>query len=257
MVNNSIPKIIHYCWFGGNPLPELAVRCIESWKKYFPDHEIKEWNETNFDVNIIPYTAQAYKAKKYAFVSDYARFWILYKYGGLYFDTDVEVVKNMNDIISKGSFMGCENWAQPGATPAQLGVAPGLGLGVTPGHGLIGEILDHYKTLSFLDKNGNPNLETIVEITTKLLCKYGLQNVNEIQNVHGVNIYPKDYFCPIDMITEKLKISSRTVSIHWYMGSWVEHRQWRNIRSFLRKILPEHLFLAYNKLKKKLRHAQN
>lgn len=257
MVNNSIPKIIHYCWFGGNPLPELALRCIESWKKYFPDYEIKEWNETNFDVNIIPYTAQAYKAKKYAFVSDYARFWILYKYGGLYFDTDVEVVKNMDDIISKGSFMGCENWAQPGATPAQLGVAPGLGLGVNPGQGLIGEILDHYKTLSFLDKNGKPNLETIVEITTKLLCKYGLQNVNEIQNVRGVNVYPKDYFCPIDMITEKLKISSNTVSIHWYMGSWVEHRQWRNIRSFLRKILPEHLFLAYNKFKKKLRHAQN
>lgn len=258
MVNNSIPKVIHYCWFGGNTLPELALRCIESWKKYFPDYEIKEWNETNFDVNIIPYTAQAYKAKKYAFVSDYARFWILYKYGGLYFDTDVEVVKNMDDIISKGSFMGCENWAQPGIVLGfGLGVNPGLGLGVTPGHGLIGEILDHYKTLSFLDKNGNPNLETIVEITTKLLCKYGLQNVNEIQNVRGVNIYPKDYFCPIDMITEKLKISSRTVSIHWYMGSWVEHRQWRNIRSFLRKILPEHLFLAYNKLKKKLRHAQN
>lgn len=254
---SEIPKIIHYCWFGGNPLPKLAIRCIESWKKYFPDFEIKEWNETNFDVNIIPYTAQAYKAKKYAFVSDYARFWILYKYGGLYFDTDVEVVKNMNDIISKGSFMGCENWAQPGATPAQLGVAPGLGLGVTPGLGLIGEILDHYKTLSFLDKYGNPNLETIVEITTKLLCNYGLQNVNEIQNVRGVNIYPKDYFCPIDMVTEKLKISSHTVSIHWYMGSWVEHRQWRNIRSFLRKILPEHLFLAYNKFKKKLRHAKN
>lgn len=250
MVNNSIPKVIHYCWFGGNPLPELALRCIESWKKYFPDYEIKEWNETNFDVNIIPYTAQAYKTKKYAFVSDYARFWILYKYGGLYFDTDVEVVKNMDDIISKGSFMGCENWAQPG-------IVSGLGLGVNPGLDLIGEILDHYKTLSFLDKNGNPNLETIVEITTKLLCKYGLQNVNEIQNVRGVNIYPKDYFCPIDMITEKLKISSRTVSIHWYMGSWVEHRQWRNIRSFLRKILPEHLFLAYNKFKKKLRHAQN
>jgi len=253
----SIPKIIHYCWFGGNPLPELAIRCIESWKKYFPDYEIKEWNETNFDVNIIPYTAQAYKAQKYAFVSDYARFWILFKYGGLYFDTDVEIVKNMDEIISKGAFMGCENWAKPGATPAQLGVAPGLGLGVNPGLGLIGEILDHYKTLSFLDKNGKPNLETIVEITTNLLCKYGLKNVNEIQHVREVNIYPKDYFCPIDMITEKLKMTNRTVSIHWYMGSWVEHRQWRSIRSFLRKILPEGLFLAYNKFKKKLIYAKD
>ena len=81
-----IPKVIHYCWFGRNPLPKSAQKCIASWRKYLPDYEIKEWNESNFDVNIIPYTAEAYKAKKYAFVSDYARFWILYKYGGLYFD---------------------------------------------------------------------------------------------------------------------------------------------------------------------------
>ena len=103
-----IPKIIHYCWFGRNPLPELAQKCIASWKKYLPDYEIKEWNEDNFDVNIIPYTAEAYAAKKYAFVSDYARFWILYKYGGIYFDTDVEVIRPIDDIIAKGNFMGCE-----------------------------------------------------------------------------------------------------------------------------------------------------
>ena len=118
-----IPKIIHYCWFGRNPLPELAQKCIASWRKYLPDYEIKEWNEDNFDVNMIPYTAEAYKAKKYAFVSDYARFWILYKYGGLYFDTDVEVIKPMDDIIARGPFMGCENEAGKGAT--KLGVNPG------------------------------------------------------------------------------------------------------------------------------------
>lgn len=103
-----IPKIIHYCWFGRNPLPLLAVKCIESWKRYFPDYEIREWNEDNFNVNMIPYTREAYEAKKYAFVSDYARFYILYYYGGLYFDTDVEVIKPMNDIIERGAFMGCE-----------------------------------------------------------------------------------------------------------------------------------------------------
>ena len=103
-----IPKIIHYCWFGRGPLPELAQKCIASWKKYLPDYEIKEWNEDNFDVNIIPYTAEAYKAKKYAFVSDYARFWILYRYGGIYFDTDVEVIRPMDDIIERGNFMGFE-----------------------------------------------------------------------------------------------------------------------------------------------------
>lgn len=103
-----IPKIIHYCWFGRGPLPELAQKCITSWKKYLPDYEIKEWNEDNFDVNIIPYTAEAYKAKKYAFVSDYARFWILYKFGGIYFDTDVEVIRPIDDIVERGNFMGFE-----------------------------------------------------------------------------------------------------------------------------------------------------
>ena len=106
-----IPKIIHYCWFGRNPLPPLAEKCIASWREFLPDYEIKEWNEDNFDVNIIPYTADAYNAKKYAFVSDYARFWILYKYGGLYFDTDVEVIKSMDDIVERGPFMGCERYA--------------------------------------------------------------------------------------------------------------------------------------------------
>ena len=103
-----IPKIIHYCWFGHNPLPESAIKCIESWKKFFPDYEIREWNEDNFNVDIIPYTKDAYEAKKYAFVSDYARFWILEKFGGLYFDTDVEVIKSMEDIIAEGAFLGAE-----------------------------------------------------------------------------------------------------------------------------------------------------
>ena len=103
-----IPKVIHYCWFGRNPLPESAVKCINSWRKHFPDYEIKEWNEDNFDVNIIPYTKEAYEAKKYAFVSDYARMWILYHFGGLYFDTDVEVIKPMDDIVKRGPFMGIE-----------------------------------------------------------------------------------------------------------------------------------------------------
>ena len=132
-----IPKVIHYCWFGRNPLPESAIRCINSWKKFFPDYEIKEWNEDNFDVNIIPYTSEAYEAKKYAFVSDYARMWILYHYGGLYFDTDVEVIKNMDDIVAKGSFMGIEVEYSEGSI---MSVNPGLGLGVIPHHRIYKEI---------------------------------------------------------------------------------------------------------------------
>ena len=215
-----IPKVIHYCWFGGNPLPKSAQKCIASWRKYLPDYEIKEWNESNFDVNIIPYTTEAYKAKKYAFVSDYARFWILYKYGGLYFDTDVEVIKNMDDIIAKGPFMGCENEAKAGATPAQLGVAPGLGLGVNPGLGLCGEILEIYKDKHYILPDGSFSTDTVVTITTEFLCKYGMKNTDKVQEIAGVFIYPKEYFCPKDYVTGELKITKNSYCIHWYTASW-------------------------------------
>ena len=219
-MNDSIPKIIHYCWFGGNPLPPFALKCIASWKTYFPDYEIKQWDESNFDVNIIPYTAQAYQNKKYAFVSDYARFYILYKWGGIYFDTDVEVIRPMDDIIAAGPFMGCEEEFKAGATPNMLGVAPGLGLGVNPGLGLLKEILHLYAGLSFFKENGELNTKTVVEYTTDLLSTKGLKNTAGIQTVAGVRIYPKDYFCPINYHTGKKTITSNTYSIHHYAASW-------------------------------------
>lgn len=219
-MSNVIPKIIHYCWFGGKPLPEDAEKCIASWRKFLPDYEIKRWDESNFDVNIIPYTKQAYEAKKYAFVSDYARFWILYNYGGLYFDTDVEVIKPMDIIIARGPFMGCENPASEGASPAELGVAPGLGLGVNPGLGLYKDILSSYSTLRFKKENGSFNTTTVVTYITKILCNKGLRNTSKIQEVSGVFIYPSDYFCPIDLTTNKIKITPNTVSIHHYAGTW-------------------------------------
>ena len=140
-----IPKIIHYCWFGGNPLSELAQKCISSWKKYFPEYEIKEWNESNFNLQCCDYVKEAYEAKKWAFVSDYARFWILYHEGGLYFDTDVEVIKPIDDIINNGAFMGCERTGNYG-----LGVNPGLGIGADPGISLYKEILDDYEKSHFI-----------------------------------------------------------------------------------------------------------
>ena len=221
-----IPKVIHYCWFGGKPLPQLAVKCIESWKKYLPDYEIKEWNESNFDVNAIPYTREAYSVKKYAFVSDYARFWILYHYGGLYFDTDVEVIRNMDAIVEKGPFMGCERYVSDtiGASVAPglgLGVNPGLGLGVNPGLGLYKEILDMYERESYIMPDGTYSPKTVVHLTTEILCQHGLKATNEIQQCAGVWIYPKDYFCPKDIDTRELVITSNSVSIHHYDGSWL------------------------------------
>ena len=240
-----IPKVIHYCWFGRNPLPELALKCISSWRKYFPDYEIIEWNEDNFDVNMIPYTQQAYSAKKYAFVSDYARFWILYNYGGLYFDTDVEVIKPMNDIINRGPFMGIEI----GATNEVPLVAPGLGLGVNPGLGLYKDILDYYQSLLFIGIDGKPNVVTVVKHTTNVLVKNGLKATNDIQEISGIWIYPADYFNPLDSLTGKLKITDNTRSIHWYMNSWSNRTKFYQ---WLSRMSHRFLGLTINKLKRLL-----
>ncbi len=218
-----IPKVIHYCWFGRNPLPPLAVKCIESWKRFLPDYEIREWNEDNFDVDIIPYTREAYEARKYAFVSDYARFYILYHHGGLYFDTDVEVIRPMDDIVARGAFMGCENEAK--SDTSVLAVAPGLGLGCNPGLGLYAEILELYAGLHLKCIGGRLNLKTVVAYTTELLVEKGLKNVNEIQCVADVWIYPKEYFCPVDYQTDVLEITENTRSIHHYAASWYGKRQ--------------------------------
>lgn len=245
-----IPKIIHYCWFGHNPLPPLAEKCIASWRKYFPDYDIKEWNEDVFDVNMIPYTAEAYKAGKYAFVSDYARFWILYHHGGIYFDTDVEVIRPMDDIIRQGPFMGFET--DPCRQGNEVGtVAPGLGLGVNPGLGLYQSLLEYYSTLSFLTADGHYNQTTIVDYTTRLLRQYGLCDKPGIQHVAGVYIYPSEYFCPIDIVSKKLHVTPNTRSIHHYMGSWEQKTTKKTIKKQLRALLPESFLLWYHQWKRR------
>lgn len=244
---SNIPKIIHYCWFGRNPLPESAIKCINSWRKFFPDYEIKEWNEDNFDVNIISYTEEAYSAKKYAFVSDYARFWILYKYGGLYFDTDVEVIKSFDDIIERGGFMGIEVDGKDGDYPQ---VAPGLGLGIESKHPIYKAIIDYYQDLHYLDENGYPNNITVVKHNTKVLKDNGLQQTNKLQEVGGIWIYPKDYFNPLDDLTGKLLITENTRSIHWYMRSWYKQSP---IRLWLSRLSHRVFGLKLHNLKKRIK----
>lgn len=224
-----IPKIIHYCWFGSNPLPQSAIKCINSWKKYLPNYEIREWNETNFDVNRIPYTKEAYEAKKYAFVSDYARFYILYEFGGIYFDTDVQVIKSMDEIIAGGPFMAREAGAYlKNFTLYEgnaLAVAPGLGLGAKPRMQIYKELIDEYKNLSFRNDDGSLNMRTVVEITANVLIRHKIgSNNNEIEVLDDIKIYPSDYFCPMDHTNgNKVTITNRTVSIHLYDCSWLEH----------------------------------
>lgn len=210
-----IPKIIHYCWFGGKPLPSLALKCIASWKKFLPDYEIREWNESNFDVNAIPYTEQAYAQKKYAFVSDYARFKIMYEYGGIYFDTDVEIIKSLDDIIAKGSFFGLEK----GCEGASFNCAPGLGFACAPRLGLCKDMLDLYGTLNFI-VNGKSNVKTVVEYFSEILLKKGViphKGVIEFENIY---IYPSDYFCPKSFENGKMQITNNTRTIHHYTSSW-------------------------------------
>lgn len=218
-----ISKVIHYCWFGRGKMPKLAKKCIKSWKKYCPDYEIKEWNEDNFDVNIIPYVKEAYESKKYAFVSDYARFWILYHCGGLYFDTDVEIIRPMNHIIEHGAFMGCEGEATGDTEPFKSvpPVAPGLGLGCNPGLAIYKEILDYYASIRFKKPDGSLNMMTVVKIVTSILQKHGLKGVNTIQECAGITIYPKEYFCPISWRTGEMRKTSNTVSIHHFAASWL------------------------------------
>lgn len=210
-----IPKVIHYCWFGRHPLPDLAVKCISSWKKFFPEYEIKEWNEENFDLQSCEYCREACKEKKWAFVSDYARFKILYEYGGIYFDTDVEVVRNMDDIIRKGPFIGRERIA--GSFP----VNAGLGIAAEKNMPILKEIIDDYERSHFIQ---SAKMETVVERVTRILNKHGLSNTQKYEVIEGIQIYPSDYFCPYDYNIGELHQTNNTRSIHWYDASWLDER---------------------------------
>lgn len=246
-----IPKVIHYCWFGRNPLPSLAIKCIESWKKFLPDYEIVEWNEDNFDVNMIPYTKEAYEAKKYAFVSDYARFWILYHHGGIYFDTDVEVIKNMDDIIARGAFMGCEKITKRNKPL----VAPGLGLGVSPKSVFYKDILDLYASLHFKNLDGSLNLKTVVLYISELLWEKGLKTVNDVELCAGIFVYSDEYFSPKCYKTGNIYITDKTVSIHHYDASWKSSNE--KIKKYLSNILGDKLTLYIVNLKRKLKRITN
>lgn len=210
-----IPKIIHYCWFGRKPLPKLALKCIASWKKFLPNYEIKEWNEDNFDVNQIQYTAEAYKCKKYAFVSDYARFKIMYDYGGIYFDTDVEAIKPLDCIINKGAFWGLEK------SKDGLSCNPGLGFACPPGLDICKEMINHYKSEVFILSNGKYNLTTVVEVFTKMLKDEGFTLSSFIEKLNEIHIYPPEYFSPINYLSGEKKITEKTCTIHHYAASWV------------------------------------
>ena len=223
-MENKIPKVIHYCWFGRGKLPKLAKKCIKSWKKYLPDYEIKEWNEDNFDINSNQYVREAYEAKKYAFVSDYVRLYALYNYGGIYMDTDVEVIKSLDEFLIHEAFSGFES---PKDIPTGI-------MGCIKGHRLFKEFLGYYNDRSFINEDGSFDQTTNVAIMTKICEKYGLIKNNQLQTINGFTIYPKTYFCPLNYNNKENDFTDNTYTIHHFSGSWISNEEKRHRRKYRR-----------------------
>ena len=205
-----IPKTIHYCWFGGNPLPDLAIKCIKSWKKYCPDYEIIEWNEKNFDLQYNTYVREAYEAKKWAFVSDVARLFALVNYGGIYMDTDVEVIKSLDDLLLYQSVSGFESETQ---------IPTGL-MACEKGNRMFQEFLNDYEGKHFIRDDGSLDLTTNVTYITNICLKHGLIPNNSMQNINGFTLLSRDYLCPKDHETREIHITDNTYTIHHFDGSW-------------------------------------
>lgn len=219
----SIPRVIHYCWFGHNPLPEDAQRCINSWRHYMPDCEIREWNEENFNVFMFPYTAEAYRLRKYAFVSDVARLWILYNYGGIYFDTDVEVVAPLDQILQRGAFMAQEA-PDPSIPKATAEVALGLGMACKAGSPLVGEMLNFYRKKHLVSWSGRLG-NSIVANTKPIIESHNPVKNDNVWQCDEFTIYPPEVFCPLNYFTNELHVTPLTRTIHHYKASWVYKKQ--------------------------------
>ena len=207
-----IPKKIHYCWFGNNELPKKARECIASWKKMCPDYEIIEWNENNFDVYQNPYTAYTYENKKYAFLSDYARLFIIYNEGGFYFDVDVEIVRSIDDLIKHKVFFGFETDEY---------INTGVGFGAEIHQPIIRDMLDEYDSV-ISGKNGTIGCPIL---NTAALVKNGFKTNGVMQEIEGIVVYPSEYFNPYDDPTGKLRRTENTYSIHWFAKSWMSKRE--------------------------------
>ncbi len=234
-----IPKIIHYCWFGRGPLPELAQKCIESWKIHCPDYQIIEWNEDNFDVTSIPYAKEAYEVGKYAFVADVARLEALYNYGGIYMDTDMELLKPIDELLLHEAFTGFEN--------SKL-VAMGI-FGAKKRSPFIAEFLAQYRTRHYRLENGTLDMTTNVSVVTSMLENRGLVKNGSFQQIRDIAIYPADYFYPKSFTTGKLKLTNNSFAIHHYDASWVpeESRIWaakhRKLSRFLGPRIAEYILV--------------
>lgn len=206
-----IPKIIHYCWFGRGEKPKLAQKCISSWKKHCPNYEIIEWNEDNFNIQAHPYAQFCYELKKWAFLSDYVRLVVVEQYGGIYFDTDVELLRTPDFLLEHEAFYGFEN---------DTNIATGLGFGAEAHHPTIQSMVEQYRRLQS-DAEGVYPCVVCPQLNTQALLPLGLKLNGQRQTVAGAEIYPVEYFNPYESTTGRLNKTKNTVSVHWYSGSWM------------------------------------
>lgn len=231
-----IPKKIHYCWFGRGEKSKLVKKCIESWKRYCPDYEIIEWNEDNFDVECTAYSKLCYINKKWAFLSDYVRLWAVSEYGGIYLDTDVELIKPIDDLLKYDAFFCFED---------EKHVASGLGFGAIEHHATVEAMIKEYDSL--VDESKKITIIGCPILNTNALVSLGLQTTGERQVVAGAQILTKEYLNPFEDFTGKLRITENTYSIHWYAKSALDYKS--KIRSKLtrpfHRIFGKHCFDAF------------
>lgn len=226
-----IPKKIHYIWFGRGSKSQLIQDCMATTRRTLPDWEILEWTEDNFDITACIYMQEAYDKKMYAFASDYARFWLLYKYGGVYLDTDVELLKAFpEDFLEKAGFTGVESNNK---------IAPGLVFACEARNPIVKEILDMYEADRFITEKGNINEKTVVERVTNIFKKHGFICNGEEQIIEGFHVFPCEFFCAYDFVTADFCVTDKTISIHHYTATWTDSksRMKRKIQKLLRDTL--------------------
>ena len=236
----SIPKVIHYCWFGRGELPRLAEKCIQSWKKYCPDYEIVCWNEDNFDINQNKYAREAYEAGKWAFVSDYVRLKVMYDEGGIYLDTDVELIKPLDPLIEENGYMGFDDRGI---------ISTGLGFACEKGNDLVAALLADYDNISFVLPDGTYDITPCPDRNAKVFERLGMDISNHNQLFMGIRMLPEDYLCPMKYYTGKKMITPNTYSIHYFCASWTSSTTKRTM--LLKRIIGVRL---YDKLYGKFLH---